>query len=104
IQARAYDKRYQRDGEKSLEVAKVALDNGDYENASKIYRYVIREYPASPNHLMARAGLIRTREASVKQSFPVNADSVRALIEDYEQFITEYPGNPSSLEAARNQA
>ncbi len=104
IQARAYDKRYRRDGEKSMEVARVALDNEDYDNASRIYRYVIREYPTSPNHLLARLGLIRTREARVKQSFPVDADSVRVLIADYEEFIAEYPGNPNSLEAARNQA
>ena len=104
IQARAYDKRYKREGEKSLEVARVALDNDDYDNASRIYRYVIREYRGSSNHLLARLGLIRTREARVKQSFPVDADSVRALIEDYEEFVTEYPSNPNSLEASRNQA
>lgn len=104
IQARAYDKRYKREGEKSLEVARVALDNEDYDNASRIYRYVIREYPGTPNHLLARLGLIRTREARVKQIFPVNTDSVAALIEDYREFITEYPTNPNSLDAARNQA
>lgn len=104
IQARAYDKRYKREGEKSLEVARVALDNEDYDNASRIYRYVIREYPGTSNHLLARLGLIRTREARVKQTFPVNADSVRALIDDYQKFIAEYPTNPNSLEASRNQA
>jgi TolA-binding protein len=104
IQARAYDKRYKREGEKSLEVARVALDNDDYDNASRIYRYVIREYKGTSNHLLARLGLIRTREARVKQTFPVNADSVQALIVDYQEFIAEYPSNPNSLEAARNQA
>jgi outer membrane protein assembly factor BamD (BamD/ComL family)/thioredoxin-like negative regulator of GroEL len=104
IQARAYDKRYKREGEKSLEVARVALDNDDYDNASRIYRYVIREYKGTSNHLLARLGLIRTREARVKQTFPVNADSVKALIDDYDEFITEYPSNPNSLDAARNQA
>src|SRR5688500_17068930 len=104
IHARAYDKRYKREGEKSLEVARVALDNDDYDNASKIYRYVIKEYRGTPNHLLARLGLIRTREARVKQTFPVDADSVRALIEDYQKFIAEYPTNPNALEASRNQA
>ena len=104
IQARAYDKRYKREGEKSLEVARVALDNDDYDNASRIYRYIIREYPGTANHLLARLGLIRTREARVKQTFPVNADSVKALIGEYKEFITEYPSNPNSLEASRNQA
>lgn len=104
IQARAYDKRYKREGEKSLEVARVALDNDDYDNASKIYRYVIREYRGTSNHLLARLGLIRTREARVKKSFPVDADSVKALIDDYQKFISEYPNNTNSLEASRNQA
>lgn len=104
IQARAYDKRYKREGEKSLEVARVALDNDDYDNAARIYRYVIREYRGTSNHLLARLGLIRTREARVKQTFPVNSDSVKALIDDYEKFVTEYPSNPNSLDAARNQA
>ncbi len=104
IQARAYDKRYKREGEKSLEVARVALDNEDFDNASRIYRYVIREYRGTSNHLLARLGLIRTREARVKQTFPVNTDSVKVLIDDYQEFITEYPTNPNSLEAARNQA
>jgi tetratricopeptide (TPR) repeat protein len=104
IQARAYDKRYKKEGEKSMEVAKVALDNEDYENASKIYRYVIREFSGSPNHLLARLGLIRTREARVKRSFPVNSDSVRTLISDYRRFIEKYPDNANSLEATRNEA
>lgn len=104
IQARAYDKRYKKEGEKSMEVARVALDNADYENASKIYRYVIKEFPNSPNNLLARLGLIRAREAKIKNSFPVNQDSVRTLLMDYKKFIAQYPDNNNSLEAQRNQA
>ena len=104
IQARAYDKRYKREGEKSMEVARVALDNEDYDNALKVYRYVIREYPNTQTYLLARLGLIRTREARVKNTFPVNMDSVRILIDDYKDFIAQYPDNVNSLEAARSEA
>lgn len=104
IQARAYDKRYKREGEKCMEVARVALDNEDYENAAKIYRYVIREFSKTPNYLLARLGLIRTREARVKKSYPVKTDSVKTLIADYKNFIRQYPDNPNALEAARNEA
>jgi tetratricopeptide (TPR) repeat protein len=104
IQARAYDKRYKKEGEKCMEVARVALDNEDYDNASRIYRYVMREYPASSNNLLARLGLIRTREAKVKKTFPVNVDSVRTLIQDYHRFIEKFPDNVNSLEATRNEA
>jgi len=104
IQARAYDKRYKKDGEKTMEVARVALDNDDYDNASKIYRYVIKEYVNSPNNLLARVGLIRARESKIKKSYPVNADSVKTLIKDYKRFIEQYPDNNNSLDAQRNQA
>jgi tetratricopeptide (TPR) repeat protein len=104
IQARAYDKRYKREGEKSMEVAKVALDNEDYDNALKIYRYLIREYPNSQNYLLARLGVIKTREERVKKSFPVKKDSVAVLIGDYKNFIKQYPDNANALEASKNQA
>jgi outer membrane protein assembly factor BamD (BamD/ComL family) len=104
IQARAYDKRYKKDGEKSMEVARVALDNDDYENAARIYRYVIREFTNSPNNLLARLGLIRAREARIKKIYPVNSDSVKTLVKDYKKFIAQYPDNNNSLEAQRNEA
>lgn len=104
IQARAYDRRYKKLGEKTLEIAKVSLDNDDYETAIKGYSYVIREYPNGPYFLQAQLGLMRTREARIKNTFPVNADSVKRLVTDYHQFITKYPENVNSLEAQRNEA
>jgi TolA-binding protein len=104
VQARAYDKRYKKEGEKSMEVAKVALDNDDYENATRIYRYIIREFPTSSNNLLARLGLIKAREAKIKKSFPVNTDSVKILVRDYQKFIEQFPDNNNGLEAQRNEA
>jgi tetratricopeptide (TPR) repeat protein len=104
IQARAYDKRYKHDGEKCMEVARVALDNEDYDNALKIYRYVIREFRQTSNYLLARLGLIRTREARVRNTYPVQKDSVKTLISDYNNFIKAYPENGNALEAARSEA
>lgn len=103
-QARAYDRRYKRFGEKSLEIAKVALDNEDYETAAKAYGYVIREYPSGPYFLQAQLGLLRTRETRVKNTFPVNVDSVKSLAADYRKFVLKYPENANSLEAQRNEA
>jgi TolA-binding protein len=104
VQARAYDKRYKKEGEKAMEVARVALDNDDYENASKIYRWIIKEYGNTPNNLLARLGLIRAREARIRKSYPVNSDSVKTLVRDYQKFIQQYPDNTNSLEAQRNEA
>jgi tetratricopeptide (TPR) repeat protein len=104
IQARAYDKRYRREGEKCMEVAKVAMDNEDYTTAAKVFRYVMREFPNSQNRFLASLGLLRTREAQVKTTYPVNSDSVKTLIKDYHNFIKMFPDNANAMEASRNQA
>ena len=104
IQARAYDKRYKKEGEKCMEVARVSLDNNDYATAAKVYRYVVREYVGSPNYLLARLGLIHTREARLRNTFPVHPDSVKTLISDYKKFINQYPENNNALTALRSEA
>ena len=104
IQARAYDKRYKRDGEKCMEVARVALDNEDFDNAAKIYRYVVKEFSASQNKFLAALGLLKTREAQIRTTFPVKEDSIRSLLVDYGNFIRQFPDNANAWEASRNQA
>lgn len=104
IQARAYDKRYKKLGERCMEVARVALDNDDYDNALRSYNYVIKEYPGGPYFLQARLGFIKAREARVKNTFPVKPDSVRSLITEYRKFIDEYENNNNAHEAQRNEA
>jgi tetratricopeptide (TPR) repeat protein len=104
IQARAYDKRYKKFGERCMEVARVALDNEDYDNAFRSYSYVVKEYPTGPYYLQARLGLVKTREARIRNTFPVNADSVRNLIAAYTEFIDSYRDNPNAHEAQRSEA
>lgn len=104
IQARAYDKRFQHDGEKCMEVARVAMDNDDVETAARVYKYVMREYSKTPNYFNARLGLIRSREIKIKKTYPVQKDSVKTLVEDYRSFTQQYPDNANALEAVRSQA
>ena len=104
IQARAYDKRFRKENSKTLEIAQIALNNKDYENADRSFSYVIKEFANTENYLPARLGLIRAREAKVKRSFPVNRDSVRYLTKEYQMFIARYPDNANSYEAVLNEA
>jgi len=104
IQARAYDKRFRKEQSKTLEIAQIALNNKDYKNADRAFLYVIREFVNTPNFLPAQLGLIKTREAQVKNSFPVNKDSVRYLIKEFAQFRSRYPDHPSSFDARLSEA
>jgi TolA-binding protein len=104
IQARAYDKRFKKESPKTLEIAQIALNNQDYDNADKSFTYVTKEYAGTENYLPARLGQIRAREAKVKRKFPVNRDSIRYLLTEYESFISKYPENVSAHEAQLNEA
>ncbi len=104
IQARAYDKRFRKETSKTLEIAQIALNNKDYDNADKSFSYVIKEFANTPNYLPARLGLIQAREAKVKRSYPVSGDSVRYLIREYESFTHAYPDNTNADEAHLNEA
>ena len=104
IQSRAYDKRFKKEYIKTLEIAQIALNNKDYDNADRSFSYVVKEYANTENYLPARLGQIHAREAKVKRKFPVNTDSVLYLVNEYKSFIIKYPDNPNSFEANLNQA
>jgi len=104
VQARAYDKRFRKEQSKTLEIAQIALNNQDYENADKSFSYVIKEFANTENELPARLGLIKARESKVRKSYPVNRDSVRYVIGEYKKFKKNYPDNPNGFEASINQA
>ncbi len=104
IQARAFDKRFRKETPKTLEIAQIALNNKDYENADRAFSYVIKEFANTENYLPARLGLIRAREAKVKRKFPVNIDSVKYLTREYQSFIARYPDNGNTYEAILNEA
>lgn len=104
IQSRAYDKRFKKEQSKTLEIAQIALNNKDFDNADRCYSFVIKEYPNTINELPARLGLIQSREAKVKRSYPVNQDSVKYLIAEYENFKKTYPDHPNAFEAVLSQS
>lgn len=104
IQARAYDRRFKKETSKTLEIAEIALNNGDYESADKSFSFVVKEYTDHENYLRARLGQVRAREAKVKRAYPINKDSVRFVITEYDDFIAKYPDNNNAYEAQLNES
>jgi tetratricopeptide (TPR) repeat protein len=104
IQARAFDKRFRKEQSKTLEIGQIALNNQDYNNADRSFTYVMKEFANTQNYLPAQLGLIKSREAKVKKKYPVNTDSVRYLIREYDQFRLRYPEHSSSYEAKLSEA
>lgn len=109
MQARAIDRRNRTEGDWTMEVAGIALENQDYENALKMYEYVIDKYPGTQNYILARRLKIKAREELVKNKYPVAEEDILKLVEDYQNYINESANTPigqsaSVLEAKRSQA
>jgi outer membrane protein assembly factor BamD (BamD/ComL family)/Flp pilus assembly protein TadD len=105
IQARAYDKRFGKGQPKKLyEIALVAFNNKDYDNAERCYAAIVKDFAKSEEFLPSRLGLIRTTEAKVKRKFPVNLDSITVLVGQYDGFVKQFPDIPTSYESLISQA
>lgn len=105
IQARAYDKRFGRGVPKKLyEIALVAFNNKDYDNAERCYTTITKDFPKSEEYLSSRLGLIRTTEAKVKRKFPVNLDSISVLVGQYDAFVKQFPDITTSYESQISEA
>ena len=104
LQAKALDKRLHLEGSKVLELGQIALINRDYEAAVEAFSYLTREYKGAPLYPLARQKLINAREEQVKNTFPIDQTRIRALITEYEQYLSELGRTPQTVEALRNMA
>ncbi len=104
IQARAMDKRKKLNGIEVMEIGRISMVNKDYKIAVKIFEYIIKEYPGSPNYQISRRLVISCREAIVKSTFPVEDAEIRILINDYRHLVKEIGLNNNTIEALRSEA
>ena len=104
IQERALDKRFKYSGTRIFDLANLALQNKDYENAAAMFEYIVKEYPQGQLYPFARRMAISSREEQVKTTYPVNTVEVQKLIGEYQKLLTELGTNARTLEALRNMA
>lgn len=102
IQSRAYDKRFKKENLKTLEVANIALNNKDYDNADRAFTFLLKDYPQVA--LPARLGQVKSREGKIKNRFPVKTDSIRYLIREYQSFIQQFGNSDQAHEAGLSVA
>ncbi|MPR34183.1 tetratricopeptide repeat protein [Salmonirosea aquatica] len=104
IQERALDKRFKYSGTRIFDLANLALQNKDHENAAAMFEYIVKEYPQGQLYPFARRMAISSREEQVKNTYPVNTAEVQKLIGEYQKLLAELGTNARTLEALRNMA
>lgn len=99
IQARALDRRLTQGGMPLMEIGKMALSNGDYKTADKVFGYITTTYFGSNLGIQAELWQITTQEEKIKNTFPVSKESLLQLTELYNNFIKQYPSNRLAYKA-----
>ncbi|MBR9998068.1 MAG: tetratricopeptide repeat protein [Cyclobacteriaceae bacterium] len=104
LQARAYDLKTGKDGNKILEVGMIALENKDYDSALDIFDYLTKHYKQAYIYPIAKRYKINSREELVKNTFPVDVKEIRILANDYAQLVHELGINSRTAEALLSKA
>ncbi|MEL6560520.1 MAG: tetratricopeptide repeat protein [Bacteroidota bacterium] len=104
VQARAFDKRIKGQGAEVINIGSIALSNDAYDDAIKIFDYIVSTYPNSPNYLYARRMSIKAQEEKVKNTYPVDLTEIQQLSEKYQQLYDFSNNSAHGLEAMRSKA
>ena len=103
-QARAIDKRLRQEGNRVFELAGLAFQNKDYRSASKMYEYLMNEYPTGDLYPACRRWFIQSKEEIVKTSFPIVKEDIIDLITQYDNLLKELGSSAKTKDAIRNMA
>ncbi|QNH64013.1 tetratricopeptide repeat protein [Hymenobacter sediminicola] len=104
VQAKALDRRGRTEGSRVMDIAAIAQQNKDYESAISGYEYVLREYRSGSFYATARQRLVQTREAQVRDTYPIDPAKIRGLIGEYQQVLAELGRTPQTASVLRSMA
>lgn len=104
IQARSLDKRLNQGGTKMFELAYQSYMSRDYKNSARMYQYIMDEYPEGDLYPYARTWMIKSKEEVVKNTYPIENESIIDLIDQYKRLISDLGNNIKTAEAMRNMA
>lgn len=89
-QAKSLDKRLKEEGDKLLQLARVCLDNKEYEIAIQAYQYVIDNHKNTRNYLTARMEILKTYKQKITENYFVVKEDLLALEKNYKSTIEEF--------------
>lgn len=104
VQAKAYDRRKREGGEQVYQLAKIAFDNKDYETTIEASGYIQTVYPNTEVYYAVSMLSLRSKEELLKQKYPVDKNTVLALVSDYADICKKSTASLYCAEAIRKQA
>ncbi|TAD96632.1 MAG: hypothetical protein EAZ97_13685 [Bacteroidetes bacterium] len=104
LQAKSIDRRKNLEGYQLYEIGTLCLKSQDYQNALKIYEYLIDKYKNRSIYPAARKMLVNAKEELAKNTFPIPRETLQSLANDYQQIINELGLRSYTADAARSLA
>lgn len=104
-QVKALDKRNKEEGQRVIQFAQSAFDEGNYDAALMAYRYLIAEKGKnSYMYLPARMGELNTEKTKITITNKYTSDDLSQLETKYEDFLNEFGKNQQTLTVMRDYA
>lgn len=104
VQSRAMDKRFDENGNRLMELARIAQANGDHATAFKCYEYVLSLNRKDGNYIQARLGAVQTRFAQLlEQAEPAEADLLE-LDQRFQLTLGELGLNKNTIDLLRDRS
>ncbi len=104
MQVKAIDKRQKLGGQRIYEIGILAFKNQEYDHAITIFEYIVENYKRTIIALNAKQMLTAAKEEVVKNTYPVDTQKIRELIDQYKQIYQESGINLNGIQALRSQA
>jgi outer membrane protein assembly factor BamD (BamD/ComL family) len=101
--ARAYDRRFNDEGQMMFEVAQIAQNSGS-KIAEQAYQYLIAKGPASSLYFDSRMGLLSYYYQKITTSPIVDEKALLALEKEYENLLNNRPLNANTVRLIRDWA
>jgi len=104
IQSKALDNRLGNNGDKSLEIGRIAMENLEYDQAALIFNHVASRYTNSKNFSKSKTLYLQAKELQLKNEYPINQLEIRNLAVDYQNLYEIIGSNPSGFKLIRSKA
>lgn len=104
IQLKAIDKRLGEDGNRVLNLAGLAMNNGAYSVASKSYAYVADKGKTNAFYAYARAGVLRADFEELRHAYPPDTAALEDLRNRYEETLEELGKSNETVQLLRQKA
>ncbi len=104
IQAKALDRRFEEDGDRVMNLARMAVKEKNYDAAIEGYQYVIEKGALSPMQTLAKIELLKARKSKVTETNNYTSEDIENLRNDYHNFLDKYGRNPTTTRTMRDLA